>query len=102
MIRGLILLILLMTTPALACGVERWPVKTGTDVDVDQVDLTVQQTDIATLIAIQAPTNPDLQEDTRYAPTEMTTFQISGTLKVIKKRRMRIITSSSLTTRAGQ
>jgi hypothetical protein len=87
MIRSLILVMLLITSPALACGVERWPVKTGADQDAENVDLTVQPADIATLIALPAPPNPDVQENTRYAPTELTTFQISGTLTVIKKEK---------------
>jgi len=39
----------------LNCGVERWSVKTGTDADIESVDLNPQDTDLATLISFPRP-----------------------------------------------
>jgi hypothetical protein len=69
---------------ALACGTERWPVKVGTDRDARKV-IQPQATTIEQLISIAAPAHPESRRNTRFAPTELTTFQIKGVLKVIKK-----------------
>src|SRR5712691_8444086 len=68
----------------LACGTERWPVKTGTDRDANKVDTTPQQATIAQLPSIAPPINPNVRRNTRYAPTELTVYQVSGMLTVIK------------------
>ena len=73
------------TNLALACGKERWPVKTGTDGDASQISMHHQSATIAQLRKIKAPANPDSRRDTRFTPTEFRTFQISGKLVVIKK-----------------
>jgi hypothetical protein len=70
---------------ALACGTERWPVKVGTDRDARKVANLPQVTTIKQLISISAPAHPETRRSTRFAPTELTTFQIKGVLKVIKK-----------------
>jgi hypothetical protein len=43
------------TAIALGCGVERWPVKTGTDPEAAQVNMVPQQSTVAELIAFPAP-----------------------------------------------
>jgi hypothetical protein len=70
---------------ALACGTERWPVKVGTDRDARQVATLPQVTTIAQLRSIAAPAHPESRRNARFAPTELTTFQIRGMLRVIKK-----------------
>jgi hypothetical protein len=70
---------------ALACGTERWPVKVGTDRDARKVANQPQATTIAQLISIAAPAHPEARPSARFAPTELTTFQIKGILRVIKK-----------------
>ena len=63
---------------ALACGTERWPVKVGNDRDVARVSDAPQAATIAQLIAIPAPSHPLSRRSTRFAPTELTTFQVKG------------------------
>jgi hypothetical protein len=69
----------------LACGKERWLVKVGEDKDVARVNITVQKTNIAKLVQIGAPINPNIRKDTRYKPTEFQTLEINGQLTLIKK-----------------
>lgn len=73
-----------LSCTALACGKERWSVKVGKDKDVEKVSTTIKTSNIAELTSIDAPTNPNIRRDTRYAPTETTTYQIKGKLIVIK------------------
>jgi hypothetical protein len=72
---------------ALACGTERWPVKVGTDRDARKVATQPQVTTIAQLRLIAAPAHPNSKRSTRFAPTELTTFQIKGILRVIKREK---------------
>ncbi len=52
---------LLESTPVWACGQERWPVKVGTDRDVQQITLSPTQTTIALLSQIPCDAQkPDL------------------------------------------
>ena len=67
------------------CVRERWPVKIGTDRDARNVAASPQVTTIAQLRSIAAPARPNSRPKTRFAPTELTTFQIKGILRVIKK-----------------
>jgi len=61
------------------CGVERWPVKTGTDADAKLVNLNnVTPTTIANLVALSAPSNKP--ESNRVQPTETTLFVLGATL----------------------
>jgi hypothetical protein len=60
----------------LACQGLRWPVKTGSDHDAAQVNLTPVDTTIAELVALPAPTLAP--EDSRVAPTELTTFRLTN------------------------
>jgi hypothetical protein len=70
---------------ALACGTERWPVKVGTDRDATKVVTLPQMITIAQLRSTRAPANPNSRRSARFAPTELTTFQVKGILRVIKK-----------------
>jgi uncharacterized protein (TIGR03437 family) len=61
------------------CGVERWPVKTGTDPDANKVDLNhVAPTTIASLAALAAPAN--LPQNNRVQPIETTEYVLSARL----------------------
>lgn len=67
-----------------ACGKERWAVKVVEDKDKTRVDDTPVPTKISKLIAIDAPENPTIKANNRYASTELTTYEITGTLTLIK------------------
>lgn len=64
------------------CGVERWPVKTGTDADVGQVSLVPVSTTVGQMVSLQAPVSPP--NANRVAPTELTDFTIHATLTGFK------------------
>ena len=83
-ILGMIVL-LVSGSAAFACGTERWPVKIGTDGDARSVANLPKATSIAELMSIAAPAHPERRRTSRFAPPELTTFQITGTLKVIKR-----------------
>jgi len=71
------------TNPTGACGVERWPVKTGTDADANLVNLNNPSVvTIAGLVALAAPANKP--ENNRVAPTETTVFALNATLTQYK------------------
>ena len=80
-----------MTVASPTCGVEYWNVKTGTDADVSAINLNnVISTTISDLRAIPMPFPPLGNRPTvnnaatRVAPTELTVFQIYGTLTKYK------------------
>jgi hypothetical protein len=77
-------LLLGTTCTALACGTERWPVKTGTDDDAASVDLAPQDASVATLIQIQPPQHPKSKDSTRFAPTELQVFTVQGTVTLVR------------------
>lgn len=81
----LIVLFICNASTAQACGKERWLVKVGKDKDAAKVTTEIKQTNVAELIAIGAPINPNIRRDSRYAPAETTLYQISGRLVVIKR-----------------
>src|SRR5262249_55151061 len=65
------------------CGVERWSVKTGTDADVSAMNFTPQNTTIANLVGIAAPS--PLPPNNRIAPYEREVFRLADvTLTVFK------------------
>jgi hypothetical protein len=65
------------------CGLERWPVKTGTDADAGKVDLSAAQpTTITHLAALTPP--PVLPQASRIPPVEMTVYQVTATLREYK------------------
>lgn len=69
---------------ALACGTERWPVKTGADRDVGKVSADPQDSTIAELTDLHAPPNPNSRKSSRFAP-ELKTYRIKAVLTLIKK-----------------
>jgi len=70
-----------------ACGKERWPVKVGTDRDAVFVSGHPVDTNIAKLVALPAPINPNIRRDTRYQPIETSVYRISGHLIMIKREK---------------
>jgi hypothetical protein len=79
------IMLLASGSAAFACGTERWPVKVGTDRDASKVAASPQVRTIAQLRSIAAPRHPESRGSTRFAPTELTTFQVNGILRVIKR-----------------
>src|SRR5438093_8033318 len=74
-----VLLMLLPTRTLAQCGVERWPVKTGTDPDAGLVNLTsINPTTIANLTGITAPAS--VPDNDRVKPSETTVWVINATL----------------------
>jgi hypothetical protein len=73
------------STASAGCGVERWPVKTGTDIDAGRVSTNPQASTIAALSQLPPPADPDAKQNSRFAPTELQTFTVSGLLTVIKR-----------------
>jgi hypothetical protein len=66
-------------TPSANCGVERWSVKTGTDLDAASVNLSsATNTTIAALRSLAAPGS--IPANNRVAPAETTQWVINGTL----------------------
>ena len=79
------IMLLTSASAAFACGTERWSVKVGTDRDASRVATSPQLATIAQLRLIAAPPHPNSRPKTRFVPTELTTFQVNGILRVIKK-----------------
>ena len=77
--------LLVSASSALACGTERWPVKTGADGDAARVANFPKPATIAQLRSIAAPAHPERRLAARFAPTELTTFQVMGVLTVIER-----------------
>ena len=75
---------LLVHTTVWACGRERWPVKVASDPDAQRIVAAPEPTNIALLSQILAPLHPENRRDSRYAPTEPKTFEVTGSLIVIK------------------
>src|SRR5258708_7248935 len=68
----------------LACGKERWSVKTVTDKDAAKVQDVPTPATINQLRQIPAPLNPNVRPDSRYGPTELTTYEVTGYITLIK------------------
>jgi hypothetical protein len=77
--------LLVSGSAALACGTERWPVKTGTDRDAGSVANLPTETTIAELVSIVPPNHPETRRSSRFRPIELTTFKVAGILKAVKK-----------------
>lgn len=75
---------LFVSTTVWACGQERWPVKVAKDRDVQQIVAAPEPSNIALLSQILAPLHPENRRDSRYAPTEFKTFEVTGSLILIK------------------
>jgi hypothetical protein len=69
-------------TGGITCGVERWPVKTLSDLDVGLVNFTPQDSTVDTLRALTKPAS--LPNDNRIAPTEETTFRLTAHVEQMK------------------
>lgn len=69
---------------ACACGKERWSVKTVTDKDAAKIQEAPTPGTINQLRQIAAPINPNLRPDSRYSPTELTTYEVTGYITLIK------------------
>ena len=66
-------------TDAVACGKERWKVKTGGDVDAKQVDVSaIHKTRISAMRSWPAPNH--LPPNTRVAPYELQVWSVDATL----------------------
>src|SRR6267143_2003210 len=74
----------LSVPPASACGKERWLVKTVTDKDAAKVQEAPTPGTINQLRQTPAPINPNLRPDSRYSPTELTTYEVTGYITLIK------------------
>lgn len=71
-------------TPAsLTCGVERWPVKTLSDVDAVRIDMTVIPTGIAALNQL-APHCAGGPNDRRAFPEEFQVFEVVGRVTLVR------------------
>ena len=81
------LALLASSSAALACGTERWPVKVGTDQDAGRVIQQPQPVTIRDLVSLPAPPDPDARPNSRFAPAELTVFQVHGVLAVIKREK---------------
>lgn len=83
--RWFLFLVFLSTVaiPATAdCGVERWPVKTGTDSDAPNMSRLVFPTSIPFLRGV--PIVRPLPQANRIAPTELTIYSVTTTLTEIR------------------
>lgn len=76
-----------LSLSAWPCGSPRWPVKTGTDRDIEAVRPHPVPTTIDQLRKLVAPADPTIRGDTRYAPTELTVYEVTGTLMVIDPKK---------------
>jgi hypothetical protein len=65
------------------CGVERWPVKTGTDADRGHVSTKVVATTEGSLVKLPKPSH--YPTNNRIAPTELHVFQITATVTQYKE-----------------
>jgi hypothetical protein len=82
----LAVLALLASSPAaLACGTERWPVKVGIDQDAGRVVQQPQPATIRDLVSLPAPPDPNARQNSRFAPAELTVFQVHGVLTALKR-----------------
>jgi hypothetical protein len=85
--RGAAAAILCAAAPAVAaaCGGERAPVALAADRNAALVADFARTDPIADLAALVPPPRPDARPDTRFAPAELTLYEVSGTLQVIEK-----------------
>ncbi len=74
----------LLCLKSAACGTERWPVKTATDKDQTAISAHATPATVNQLSQIAAPINPNIKPDRRYSPTELTIYEVTGKLTVIK------------------
>lgn len=68
------------------CGVERWPVKTLTDVSPPSTANSPSDVTVAELLTIPRP-SVQLPQDERLAPTETTLFRLRARLTLVKQEK---------------
>jgi len=71
-----------ITPTPMACGEERWPVKTLSDADASLVNFTPVQSTVADLRSLTAPSS--LPQNSRIAPTELTEYTVTAKLVEFK------------------
>jgi hypothetical protein len=71
-----------LTTYSLACGKERWAVKTLTDTGVATINRTTKSATVSELGQLDAPSEHDLTHSPkkRFGPVEITTYRINALL----------------------
>jgi len=74
---------LLLVVASAKCGKEWWTIKTGTDSDANNVNMSPETTTISALIHLPKPSS--LPKTSRIKPTELQTFTIEATLVGYKK-----------------
>lgn len=79
-----VLVIFLVPSCALACGTERWKVKTLADADVYKTNSAPIEAKIADLVALEAPRQIAKADDSRF-PEELTVYKVSARLMGFKK-----------------
>ena len=79
------MLLLFASAGAAACGGERQPVAVAADRNAVLIADFARTESIAQLAALAAPRRPDARPDTRFAPAELTVWEVSGTLRTIAK-----------------
>src|SRR5712692_1401781 len=79
-----VLLLVSIPIQVWACDKERWSVKTVTDKDAAKVQEAPTPGTINQLRQIAAPINPNLRPDSRDNPTELTTYEVTGYITMIK------------------
>lgn len=72
------------THRAVRCGMERWPVKIGTDVDFPLVNFTPIDVSIKTLEELPKPRGARLPYKRRVNETEKSTYRVEGTIARVK------------------
>jgi hypothetical protein len=82
---------------ASACGTERRLVKVAADQNAVLIADFARTAGIADLAAIAAPGRPDARPNSRFAPAELTVYQVSGTFSRSEENRTETIDSSSTT-----
>ena len=75
-----------VTTLATAqCGVERWPIKVATDTAANKISAQHTPATVNQLSLIQAPINPAIKTKTRYTPTELTVYEVTAKITLVKQ-----------------
>lgn len=77
------LLAALLPATAIACGAERWPVKTAADPDAAAINPAPVAATVSQLGALPAPRDPDRREDSRW-PGETTVYRVTAQLTEIR------------------
>ena len=68
-----------------SCGVERWAVKVASDQSAQRVADLPEQTTIGQLAKIPAPLDAATRKSSRYAPVELTVYEVTGQMILLKR-----------------